>query len=119
MKKDVITRIVANLKKEDVEEVKVKGANENTPNALSYKMAKKSYTPDIVAQYKNRKDYFTVEDKFKKKNLPDLISKWILFALMARRNGGKFYLFVQKEHFKFIESIVKQKHLSLELIRIK
>jgi hypothetical protein len=85
MKKDIIENIVSNLKKEDVTELRVTGTYENSPRPIGYKMAKKSYTPDIVAKYSNKKDYFTIEDKFKKKDLSDLISKWILFALMEEK----------------------------------
>ena len=116
MKKDVLRKLMLNFKKKGVTEFRVNGFDKQIPRSVSFKGNRKSFTPDMVAIYENKRDLFSVENKILKSDLPDLIAKWILFGLEARRYGGNFYLVVDEKHSEQCQDIIKSKQLSVELL---
>lgn len=117
MKQKTITRIATKLKKKkDITEVRSVSGDGKKPRLLSFKWAQKSYTPDVVAIYDDKKDLFSVEGKISKRTISDTIAKWILFSLEARRHGGKFYLVVPSNEMDYCKEIIKDKQLSANLM---
>lgn len=90
--------------------------NRTRPRSLKFKWHKKTFTPDIVAFYPDKRDLFSIEPKINKKNIPELVSKWILMAIEARRHGGKFYLVAPPKHEDFCNELIEDKKLRIELI---
>ena len=115
-KKKIIQRIKTSLKSKNVKEIRTAQSDSNKTRELSYKWNKKKFQPDVVAIYDKKKDLFCVEQKISKKNISDLISKWILFSLEARRSGGKFYLVVPAKHNDYCKEIIEDKKLSANLL---
>lgn len=118
MKKEATKELISSLKKKGAQLIKVKANGNESPRAYAFRGSRKTFTPDIVAEYENHQDIFAIESKPKKKELPDLISKWILFGITARNKGGRFYLVVEKDHSSEFEKIVNEKSLSAEIIKI-
>jgi hypothetical protein len=114
-----ISNLVKKLKSKDGAEVFLKSNKANPPKSLSYHDSRRSYTPDIVVVFPNKQDYYAVEKKITASSLPDLISKWILFALEARLKSGKFFVVVPAQEGKRCQDIIDRKLLSAEVITIK
>ena len=61
-----------------------------------------SFTPDAVIQYEESTDFFTIETELTKANSSELIYKWILFSMEAKKLKGKLYILVSKnKEFEF------------------
>lgn len=115
-KQKILDRLTASLKKKGAKQIRSVQDENVDPRSLSFKWNKKKYTPDVVAIYPDKKDIFCVESKINKSNIPDLISKWILFGLEARKNNGKFFLIVPPEKQKYCQELIKSKQLSANLL---
>ena len=114
-----ISAFISKLKAQKNVKVKVKGKHQTSPKPLAYNGSRRTFIPDIVAVYPKKHDYYAVEKKITKSNLPELIGKWILFALHARLKSGKFFLIVTGEQdAKRCREIIKTKQLAVELIVI-
>lgn len=118
MKRDTIQNIKNNLSAKGANLIRTSLGKTDHPRSISYKGGRKSYTPDIVAEYDNKCDLFSVEHKIKKTQWKDLVSKWILFGLEARRRGGRFYVVVNESNAKKCRDIIASKGLSAHLITI-
>lgn len=118
MKKEITKEILKKVSAKGAKLVKVKASGEDSPKAYAFRGSRKTFTPDIVAEFENRKDFYAIEEKFRKKDLPDMISKWILFGITARNKGGRFYLVVNKDESHKFEQIVTEKSLSVEIIPV-
>lgn len=118
MKKEIMKSIILVLKKKGAQLIKSKAKEDDSPMSYAFKGSKKSFTPDIVAEYGNKQDFFSIEGRFKKDELPDLITKWILFGASARNKGGKLYLVVRKNGAAKFEQIIAEKSISAHLIII-
>lgn len=118
MKKDTIQKLKEKLKRNGANSIQTSLGKTDKPSSLSFKGGRKSYMPDIVAEFENKTDLFSIEHKISKSGWPDLISKWILFGLEARKNGGHFYVVVSKDNSKQCKEIIAAKRLSAELITI-
>ncbi|UKN01394.1 hypothetical protein K6119_16835 [Paracrocinitomix mangrovi] len=116
MNKDILTNIISNLKKKGAKEIRSGSGNSKKPNALTFNGTRKTFTPDVVALYEDKRDIFSIENKIVKANISDLIAKWILFGLEARKHNGSFYLVVSKENSAKCQDIIDSKKLSAELI---
>lgn len=121
MTKDHITTLVKELRAKKGVEVLVKGSKGHAPQSLSYNDSRKSFTPDVVAIYAKKKhDFYAFEKNITNATLPELIGKWILFALHARLKSGQFFLVVDGEkNGKRCQAIIDRKQLGVELIIIK
>jgi hypothetical protein len=118
MKKEKINNLINQLKKNNPLLIQSVVDLENTPRVLAFRGNRSSFTPDIIAIYDHKRDFFAIENKIKKKELPQLISKWILFGLEARKNKGKFYIVTEKKHSEKFQKIIDDKQLSAQLITI-
>lgn len=114
-KAKIIESIITKAKDKGADRITAKTSKADKPDGLSYKGSRVSFTPDVVAHYPNKRDLFSIEGKLVKSKLPEMISKWILFSLEARKRRGKFYLMVpEKSEDKFAE-IINEKQISVEL----
>ncbi|MBD3636426.1 MAG: hypothetical protein HUJ25_03715 [Crocinitomicaceae bacterium] len=118
MKSDIIKNLIKKEEKKGVKELRVGGYGKQKPRSLGFNGNRKTFTPDLVALYEDRRDLFSVENKVVKSNIKDLIAKWILFGLEARKHGGRLYVVVPEKDRKKCEEIIEQKQLSAELITV-
>lgn len=116
MKKDILKNLMSKFKKKGADDFKVNAFGKDEPRALYFNGNRKKFTPDMVAIYGDKKDLISVESKILKSELPNLIAKWILFGLEARRHGGDFYLVVEKKHSDQCKEIIETKRLQVELM---
>ena len=116
--KNITEKLTASIKKKGAKPLRIRSVqgDRTTPRSLSFKWNKKSFKPDIVAFYPNKRDLFTIEPKINKKNISELISKWILMTIEAKRHGGKFYLVVPPKHVDYCSELIQDKQLRVELI---
>jgi hypothetical protein len=118
MNSDAISAFIKTIKGKGVLEVKVKGNKDKQPKKYSYNDARKSYMPEVTAVYEKKTDFYAIEKKITKDILPDLIAKWILFSMEARRLNGVFYLVVDESNASKCQAIIDRKQLAIELIKI-
>jgi Holliday junction resolvase len=118
MKKEATKKLIKSLSDKGAKLIKVKASGNQSPRAYAYRGSRKQFTPDLVAEYDNHQDFYAIEEKFLKKDLPERISKWILFGISARNKGGRFYLVVNKKESEKYKEIINEKSLSAELIAI-
>jgi len=116
MDKEILDRVKSKVDDRNVIEFRSKSGKDKGPRSLSLNGSRKLFTPDFVALYKNKRDLFSIEKKILKTDLPNLIAKWILFALEARKHGGDFYLVVSEKNSDQCRQIIKSKQLSVQLI---
>ena len=116
MKNKTIENIIQTLKKKDVDQIRSISQGTSDPRPLAYKWSRSSYKPEVVSINNGKKDLYAVENKINKKNISDLISKWILFGLEARKNGGNFYLFVPEKQVDYCQEIINEKRLSAKVM---
>ncbi|MCB9224437.1 MAG: hypothetical protein R2780_06230 [Crocinitomicaceae bacterium] len=118
MKKEMTKQLINSLQKKGVQMIRQHASGSESPKAYAFRGGRKTYTPDIVAEFENRHDFFAVEDKFRKKDIPDMVAKWILFGVTARNKGGRFYLVVNEDESDKFREIVTEKALSAEIITL-
>lgn len=118
MKKEFIKKIIQKLNKQDVVDIKVTGEKSKEPRTLEMRGSRKSFKPDVVAEFENKRDIFSVETKLNKSDLPDLITKWILFGLEARKHRGQFYVVVSKDNADKCQQIISSKQLAAQILTL-
>lgn len=114
-KTKLIDKIVSTAKEKGAERIAAKTKNTEKPIGLGYKGSRVNFVPDVVAYYPNKRDLFSIEEKMVKSKLPEMISKWILFSLEARKRKGKFYLMVPEKNEASFAQIISEKQISAEL----
>lgn len=118
MTKDEIDAFVDSLKKQSKNKVRVKGTSKTT-KAVSYSSSRSSFSPDVEVDHGNQTDIYEFEKSFAKTKLPEMISKWILFSIQAKKYSGVFYLVVDESTRLKFEKIVREKQLSVEVLSVK
>lgn len=116
MSKELLSKIVKLATKEGATEIKSTSSNHPTPTAVGYNGSRKSYKPDMVAIFPKKMDYFAIESKMSKKHLPELISKWILFSLEARKKRGDLYIVLEKKDEEKFRKVIEAKHISAQIM---
>lgn len=116
MKTDIVEKLIQRFRKDGAREFRSILKNSKSPQKLAFKGNRKMFMPDLVVIYQNKRDLISVESKIVKSQLPDLIAKWILFGLEARRYGGNFYLVVAEKNSKKCREIIQSKQLSAEIL---
>ncbi len=89
------------------------------PRKLSYKGNQKGFYPDVVAEFDAKTDVYCVEPKLRKSDLPEVIGKWILFSMEARKRKGEFYLVVPEKSRDEFDEIVTSKMIRAEILPLK
>lgn len=119
MNNDGVSNLVSKVKgQKDCLEVKLKGSRDNAPKPFMFRDSRRSFVPDMVAVYAKKQDFYAIEKKITKELLPNLIAKWILFALEARAKSGQLFLVVSEQDATKCQTIIDKKLLSVELIAI-
>jgi hypothetical protein len=114
-KSKIIDQIINTAKEKGAEKVAANVKNNAKPDGLGYKGSRVNFVPDVVAYYPNKRDLFSIEEKMTTSKLPEMISKWILFSLEARKRKGKFYLMVPEKNEEKFAQIINEKQISAEL----
>lgn len=118
MNKEILEKIKKEVKSKEVIEWRSKDSKTKQPKSFGLNGSRKTFTPDLVAVYENKQDLFAVENKIVKAELPNLISKWILFGLEARKARGNFYVVVAKKYADQCKALIESKQLSAEVITL-
>lgn len=118
MNKNQINDYIGKLKGPKVVRIKSVCGNFDAPKKLTYKNAKGSYVVDAEVIFEKHSDFYAFEPSITKANIPDLIAKWILFAMTARQNSGSFYLVVDESNASKVQTIINDKMLSVNLLTI-
>lgn len=118
MEKTLLSNLVDRAKKKGATTIKANYTTYERPRSLMYRGHRKKYTPDVVAIQGNKRDLYSIEDKFSKKIIPELVSKWILFSLEARKNRGDFYIAVPESKEELCQELITSKQISAQLIAV-
>lgn len=119
MKKiEILKNLVKKVEKKKPEELFAKVQGVPSPEKMGYKGSNASHVPDIVARYEHGEDIYMVEEKYTKNALSEMLSRWLLFSMEARKRKGKFYLFVPEKHLKDIKEVLDRKQIVLELDKV-
>ena len=118
MEKTLLSKLVNKAKKTGATEIKANHRKYERPRSLMYRGHRKKFTPDVVAIHDNKKDLYSIEDKFSKKVIPEIISKWILFSLEARKNSGDLYIAVPEAKEELCQELIDSKQISAQLIAV-
>lgn len=78
----------------------------------------KKYTPDVVINYENHVDFFSIESAINKKVLSDALPKWILFSTAAKKKNGMFYLVVDDGKRDAFQEVINSKQITARVIGI-
>jgi hypothetical protein len=116
MPKNIMDNLKKLAKKNGALKVQVAGDKNNTPDAYQYNGTRKNFIPDMAVTFEDRVDLFSIENSVAKKHLPEMILKWILFSLEARKKGGDFYIAVVKDKEAVFNEIIASKMISAEVI---
>ena len=119
MTSEDIKKFVEKIRKDKNNTVRTKGSQTNQTKALSFNGSRSSHYPYLEVDHGKQTDFYEFEKSFAKSKLPDLISKWILFSIHAKRNLGDFYLVVDDKSKKQFDKIITEKKLDLEILTIK
>ncbi len=96
----------------------IKGTREDAPVPIGFYNSKKQFTPDIVAKYSDKRDFYAIEKNIPEKDIHLLIFKWILFAAEARKMAGTFFLVIPKSKTHLCKKIIHEKQLEIKLITL-
>ena len=118
MEKTLLSNLVNTAKKRGATKIKANHRKYERPRSLMYRGHRKKFTPDVVAIQDGKKDFYSIEDKFNKKIIPEIISKWILFSLEARKNRGDLYIAVPESKEEMCQELIDSKQISAQLIAV-
>lgn len=119
MTSEDINKFVEKLRKNSKNTVRVKGSTKNPTRSYSFNNSRSNHAPYLEVDHGRQTDLYEFEKSFKKTGLPDLIGKWILFSIHAKRKSGDFYLVVDDKSKDQFSKIISDKKLDIELIGIK
>lgn len=77
-----------------------------------------SFSPDAVVQYDGSSDFFAIEGELTKANTPELIYKWILFSMEAKKLKGKLFIVVAKNKEHEYSHLIGWKQIDATLLAI-
>lgn len=117
-KNEVINELIKQFNKNNATTIEVSKKGYSAPKTIGFRNARSSFKPDIVAAYGNKKDYYSIEEKYNKTLLPDMISKWILLSLEARKNKGKLFVVVPEKLKESFSSLIEDKQISAEIVAV-
>ena len=118
-KDNLIEHVVSLSKKDGAKSIKADIKGYKKPGKYSYKGHTKGFYPDVVANYGKHSDVFSVEPKLRKSDLPEVIGKWILLSMEARRLKGEYYIVVPHKEKGDFEEIVESKMIRAEVLPVK
>jgi len=77
-----------------------------------------SFTPDAVIRYESQADFFSIEEELSKANQADVIYKWILFSMEAKKLKGKLFLVVPKSKEFEYTSLIDWKQIDATVLSV-
>jgi len=116
MPKNIMDNLKKLAKKNGAIKIEAVGDKNNTPAPYQYNGTRKNFIPDMAVTFEDRVDLFSIENSTAKKHMPEMILKWILFSLEARKKGGDFYIAVVKGKEDVFKEIIESKMISAEVI---
>jgi len=117
-KSEVINELIKQFNKNNVTSIEVAKKGYLAPKSIGFKNARSSFKPDIIVGYGNKKDYYSIEERFSKSQLSEMISKWILLSLEARKNKGKLFVVVPEKLQNSFDSLIQDKQISAKILAV-
>ena len=118
MTKKEIDQFVTELKKDDSNTIRVKDDNNNPTKKLNYRNTNVSFAPSIEVEHGKQTDVYEFEKSYSVSKLNELITKWILFSIRAKKLSGKCYIVVKAKDAVKFNKIIREKSLDIEVIPI-
>jgi hypothetical protein len=118
MTSEEIKKFTEKIRKDKNNRLRIKGSQTNPTRAFSYNGSRSSHYPAMEVDHGRQTDVYEFEKSFAKSKLPELISKWILFSIHAKRKSGDFFLVVDDKSKHEFNKIIADKKLDIQLITI-
>jgi hypothetical protein len=106
------------LEKKGYQDIKAELPDYESPTSFTEKSSDKSFTPHLTGRKDESKDYFQVVEG-DKKNIQDVVSKWKLFANLAKIKNGQFYLLVPYGRKKYTMQLINDHGIDAELMKLE
>ena len=116
MNENDIKKLIQEIEATKPLKLRIKGSTGLEPRAIRYYSSKKQFVPDIVAEFENKRDFYSIEKDLKNDDISLLTFKWILFSAEARMKSGKYFLVIDKSQKELCNKVIKEKMLDIELI---
>jgi hypothetical protein len=113
-------RVIDWLDRHGYKDIKANIEGYDTPMGFTQQKDGELLVPDVSAKSLSAKYYSEIAKKPKDKNIiQDLVSKWKLLSFMAKRKGGKLYLFAPYGSKSFVRDMMQQYNIDAELYYLK
>lgn len=86
------------------------------PRSFHRKQDDTLVTPDITAMRSGKKSYFDIV--LKSQTRRQLTAKWQLMQALAKRKGGKLYLFAPYGHKAFAERLIERFGINAKVVKL-
>ncbi|MFP4088957.1 MAG: hypothetical protein ACLFUB_12900 [Cyclobacteriaceae bacterium] len=106
------------LKSKGYSDIKAELPDYESPTSFTEKNSDKSYTPHMTGKKDTGKDYFQVVEG-DKKNIQDVVSKWKLFANLAKIKNGQFFLLVPYGKKKYATELLNEYNIEAQLMKLE
>lgn len=116
MKDDLVAQFIKELKKEKNVKVRKRGDINSPTIGFSFNHSSKSYFSSLEVVYSNHTDIYEFENKFKKDDLNELITKWIMLSIQAKRLSGVLYLVVYRKFKHEFNKVLLEKKIDAEIV---
>lgn len=113
---EVLTHVVEKVKKQGYGDIRADLSECEPPHRLIGKTNNVNFTPDVSATKRDSTAYFEISTKLD--NPRELINKWKLLEMLAEMKHGKFQIFVPPGHMKFTQELVKDYHITAEIVKL-
>ncbi len=105
------------LESKGYKNIKVNLPDYEQPTKFIEKETEESIMPDLTAQTLLGKDYFEIVDN-KDKNKNKVISRWKLFANLAKIKNGKFFLLVTHGYNAYAQKMLKKYEIDANVLKL-
>ena len=118
MNAEDISKLVLSIEETKPTKLQIRGGKGDQPRSIGFYNAKKEFIPDIVARFAKKRDFYAIEKNITEKEVHSLVFKWIIFAAEARKYTGTFYLVIPESKAGICMTVVDEKQLDIELIKL-
>ena len=109
--------ILKNVDEDEVVRVEALIKGHSTPDKITFGgYNAKSFQPDALAVFNDRKDVYAIEAESNKKAIAKNLGKWILFSLHAKKNRGRFIIVTSKAHEEAIQGVINSKQINASVL---
>ncbi len=106
------------LKRKGYKDIKADLPDFDQPTRFTEKSSDKTFAPDLTGETLMGKDYFKIVEG-DKENTQDVVSKWKLFANLAKLKNGKFFLLVPYGKKKYTTELVREHNIEAQMMKLE